>query len=55
MPTSKRAGSQSKKRLYRTPRLKTHGNLKTLTLAKGGANGDGVGKPKTRVATGGPG
>lgn len=41
-----------KKRPYRTPVLRTYGDLKTLTMAKGGTQTDG-GMPKTRT-TGGP-
>jgi hypothetical protein len=36
------------KRLYRTPRLKVHGDLRKITAAKGGSNYDGSGKPRTR-------
>ena len=38
-----------KKRAYRAPKLTTHGDLKTMTLAKGGALADNVGNPKTRT------
>lgn len=40
---------QAKKRPYRRPKLVVHGDLKTLTQAKGGSMGDG-GKPATRSA-----
>lgn len=51
MSTKKRE-SKLKKRPYRTPKLITHGNLRTMTLAKGGGLGDGGSNPKTRVASG---
>lgn len=41
--------SQAKKRPYVAPKLVTHGDLRTITLAKGGILGDGTGVPKTRV------
>ena len=34
---------------YSTPRLAVYGNLRDITLAKGGSKGDAGGKPKTRV------
>ena len=40
------------KRPYRAPTLIKHGNLKSLTTAKGGSLGDGVGAPKTRTSSG---
>jgi hypothetical protein len=48
---SSKKGARSpatKKQPYRTPRLKTHGNLRQLTTAKGGNRSDG-GAPKTRT------
>ena len=50
MTTKKQA--KPKKRPYRAPKLITHGDLRTMTLAKGGALGDGGGAPKSRVASG---
>ena len=50
--TTKKQVSKPKKRPYRAPKLITHGNLRTMTLAKGGALGDGGSNPKTRVASG---
>ena len=50
--TTKKQTSKLKKRPYRTPKLITHGNLRTMTLAKGGALGDGASVPKSRVASG---
>lgn len=45
--------TRPKKRPYRAPKLTTHGNLKTITLAKGGSLGDGGGAtPKTRTTSG---
>lgn len=41
-----------KKRPYQAPKLIVHGNLRALTLAKGGTLGDGSGKPKTRTSSG---
>ena len=40
--------AQSKK-LYRTPRLVTYGNLRDLSLGSGGGKNDGVGNPKSRA------
>lgn len=37
-----------KRRPYRSPALKVHGDFRTLTAAKGGTGTDGTGKPKTR-------
>lgn len=42
-----------KKKPYRPPRLVVYGDLRTLTMAKGGVNNDGGGKPRTKVS--GPG
>jgi len=43
----------AKRRPYSTPTLKIHGDLKTITMAKGSNKGDGGGKPATR-SSGGP-
>jgi hypothetical protein len=45
------AGTQSKpgKKPYRTPRLSVYGELSELALVKGGAKGDGPGKPATKA------
>ena len=40
--------SKSKK-TYRSPRLVVYGDLRRLTMAKGGTKGDGGGKPATRA------
>jgi hypothetical protein len=37
------------KRPYREPKLTRHGDLKTLTMSKGGNRTDGGGAPKTRM------
>ena len=37
------------KRPYSTPMLTVHGDLRTLTAAKGGTNTDNNGKPKTKL------
>jgi hypothetical protein len=42
------APQHAKKRPYRTPELTVHGDLKTLTRAKGGFGADGTGKPRTK-------
>lgn len=36
------------KKPYRSPRLVVHGDLRRLTMAKGGTNNDGAGKPRTK-------
>jgi len=43
------ATRHAKRRPYRTPNLTVHGDLKTLTMAKGGNFNDGTGKPRTRT------
>jgi len=37
------------KKPYRQPALTVHGNLRSLTAAKGGNRGDGTGVPKTKT------
>ena len=37
------------KKPYRTPRLVVHGDLRRLTMAKGGTKGDGAGQPRTKA------
>jgi len=39
---------EEKKRAYRTPHLTVHGDLKALTMAKGGSSADGNRKPRTK-------
>ena len=51
MAQKKRAPRHARKRPYRPPALVRHGDLKTLTMAKGGNRTDG-GSPKTRTAGG---
>ena len=52
--TDRKEEPQHKKRKpYRTPRLTTHGDLRTLAKAKGSTNNDGGGgKPNSKA--GGP-
>lgn len=38
------------KKPYRPPRLVVHGDLRHLTMTKGGSAADGSGKPRTKVA-----
>ncbi len=38
------------KRAYATPKLVVHGDLKALTMAKKGTNGDGGAKPRTKTS-----
>ena len=47
MTTKKEASPRPKKRPYRAPKLVVHGDLRTLTAAKGADKADG-GKPATR-------
>jgi len=49
--TSKKRVLPRAKKPYRTPTLKSYGNLKALTQGKGGTRNDGS-APKTRM--GGP-
>jgi hypothetical protein len=44
---------QTAKKAYGRPRLTVHGDLRRITMAKGGTKQDGGSKPSTR-ATGGP-
>ncbi len=37
------------KKAYRAPKLTVHGDIRTLTTAKGGTRSDG-GRPKTKTA-----
>jgi hypothetical protein len=39
-----------KKKAYRPPRLRVYGDLRRLTMGKGGQNNDGTGKPKTKTS-----
>jgi hypothetical protein len=47
MPVKEDRAIGSGKRVYRTPRLKVHGDLRELTKLKGGTSNDNSGKPKT--------
>ena len=40
----------AKKQPYRAPKLVVHGDLKTMTRAKGGTGNDGGTKPRTRAS-----
>jgi hypothetical protein len=40
----------TKKKMYRSPRLVVYGDFRSLTQVKGGTSGDGTGKPRTRVS-----
>ena len=51
--TRKEDAQPPKKRPYTAPTLTRHGDLRTMTLAKGGNKDDGVGVPKTQTT--GPG
>lgn len=42
---------EPKKKPYRAPRLVVYGDLRRLTMAKGGTAGD-AGKPSTRLSGG---
>ena len=52
MTREKDAPRHAKKRPYRAPRLMVHGDLKAITMAKGGSSNDGGGKPRTRLSGG---
>jgi hypothetical protein len=52
MTRKKAAPQHPTRRPYRTPELTVHGDLKTLTTAKGGSSADGTGKPRTKFLTG---
>ena len=43
------SASPKSKKLYRTPRLVTYGNVRDLALGTGGGKSDGVGAPKSRA------
>ena len=40
---------RAKKKPYEPPKLIEYGTLNGLTLAKGGGNADGGGRPRTRL------
>ena len=52
MKVRKTTPRRAKKLQYRTPKLRMYGDLRTLTMGKGGNRTDS-GMPKTR-STGGP-
>lgn len=45
-----RKTEQPKKKPYRPPRLVVYGDLRRLTMAKGGTSADGGGKAKTKLS-----
>jgi hypothetical protein len=45
-----KAKTPGAKKPYRPPRLTVYGDLRRLTLAKGGSSNDGGGKPKTKAS-----
>jgi hypothetical protein len=47
-PTPKSNRTKPGKRVYRTPALRVHGDVRKLTAIKGGGSSDGSGKPKTK-------
>lgn len=49
MTRKKKPARRAKKRPYRAPALRTYGDLKALTSAKGGARRDGGAAPKTKT------
>ncbi len=44
-----RSGGAAKKKPYRAPALTVHGDLRSLTRAKGGTRSDSGGRPKTKT------
>lgn len=42
--------TDQKRKPYRPPRLVVYGDLRSLTMAKGGTKGDGTGKPATKAS-----
>ena len=44
--------SARRKKAYRKPRLKVHGDIRALTGAKAGTKTDGPGKPRTKLSGG---
>ena len=46
----KSKGKKPSKNPYRPPRLVVYGDLRSLTMAKGGTTGDAGGKPRTRLS-----
>jgi hypothetical protein len=51
MTTKKNVARRPKRRPYRVPTLKVYGDLRKLTMGKGGAMNDGA-QPKTRMGGG---
>ncbi len=42
--------ARAKKKSYHRPRLVMYGDLRRLTMAKGGTKNDGGGKPATKLS-----
>lgn len=42
--------TSQKKKPYRPPRLVVYGDLRSLTMVKGGTANDGGGKPRTKLS-----
>jgi hypothetical protein len=42
----------AKKKKYQRPELRTHGDIREITKAKGGTRTDGTGQPKTKTTAG---
>ncbi len=53
---SKRKGMTARpgarKKAYRTPGLRVHGDIRAITKAKAGTRTDGTGQPKTKTTAG---
>ena len=49
MKSEQKGPETGSRKPYSTPRLIVYGNLQRLTMAKGGARSDGVGKAVTRT------
>ncbi len=45
-----RKTTTAKRKPYRSPRLTVYGDLRRLTMVKGGSANDGGGKPRTRLS-----
>lgn len=46
----KAKATHQKKKPYRPPRLTVYGDLRRLTMVKGGSANDGGGKPRTKLS-----
>lgn len=45
-----RKTTTKKRKPYRRPRITVYGDLRRLTMVKGGGNNDGGGKPATKIS-----